>query len=272
MKARKPAPREHFRRYLSAFLTAARSVTGIIAKKMRGNVHRGRPEAIPHHEEVPMHPWVPDQMWETPLRQRNSNAIYDPQPPFVPPPLQQPVWVPDTPWEIPRQSRNNALLDSQPAFVPPPMPPPPTAGAGSDEIEAAFQEVLRLRAEEHVIIDRLRNALAGSTAREIGPGHNQGPPLQIEELDDESKQLLALLMDKGPRPAPADRAPIIEQAKKTLERSERIKSWLKNAATAAALIGVHEVTKDLTAPLWEALANKMVDLYHAIEVWISLLL
>ena len=187
------------------------------------------------------------------------------QPPFVPRPMQPPWFA--QPWGRPPPQRNNALYDSQPPFV----PPPSTGGAGGDEIEAAFQEVLRRHADLTSSIDRLRTAVTAPAAQEIGPGHNQGPSLQIDELDDNSKNLLALLQDKGPRPSPTDRAPIVEQAKETLERSERIKTWLKAAGLMVAAIGVREVTKDLTAPLWEALANKMVDLYHAIEAWISLL-
>src|SRR6266550_7583686 len=109
-------------------------------------------------------------------------------------------------------------------------PPPPPADVLDDEINARFQDVLRGQAELASSIDRLRGAITASpAAREIGPGHNQGPPLQIEELDAESKHLLALLQDKGPRPTPVDRALIAEQAEKTLQLSERVRTWLKQA-------------------------------------------
>jgi len=197
--------------------------------------------------------------------------------PAPPPPRQQPqppAWVPDQVWDMPYQQRNNALYDSQPPFVPPPMePPPPPADARDDEINARFQGVLRSHAELTSAIDRLRGAITASpAAREIGPGHNQGPPLQIEELDAESKHLLALLQDKGPRPTPVDRALIAEQAEKTLQLSERIRTWLKQAGFGLAIIGMQQVTKDLTAPLWEEVARRIVDLYHAIQVWLSSLL
>jgi len=84
--------------------------------------------------------------------------------------------------------------------------------------------------------------------------------------------MLALLMDKGPRPSSADLGSIVEEAKKTLEQSERIKTWLKAAVVSVIAIGAHEVIKDLTAPLWKDVAHKIVDLYHAIEAWVSLLL
>jgi hypothetical protein len=201
----------------------------------------------------------------------------DKEPPPTPPPPphgQQVVWVPEQWWE-PQLRRNNTLYNSQDTFVPPPMEPPsetPSADAGGDEIEARFQDIERRAAELTAAIDQLRGAIAASPAdREIGIGHNQGPPLSIEELDAESQHLLVLLKDKGPRPPPVDIAPIVEQAKKTLELSERIWQWLRVAGITVASIGVHEVTKDLTKPLWEEAARRIVDLYHAIEAWISVL-
>jgi hypothetical protein len=152
-------------------------------------------------------------------------------------------------------------------------PPPSPADARDDEINARFQDVLRSHAELTSAIDQLRGVIPASPAtREIGPDHNQGPPLQIEELDAADKYLLALLQDKGPRPTPVDRALIAEQAEKTLQLSERIRTWLKVAAIAVGSVGAHEVTKDLTAPLWEEVARRIVDLYHAIQVWLSSLL
>jgi hypothetical protein len=129
---------------------------------------------------------------------------------------------------------------------------------------------IRCQAELGSSIDRLRSAVTVPAAREIGPGHNQGPPL-VEELDDESKRLLGLLLDKGPRPSPADRALIVEQAKKTLGLSERIITWLGVLAVGGAKLGAYEVAKDLTKPLLADVAQKIVDLYHAIEAWVSLL-
>jgi hypothetical protein len=130
----------------------------------------------------------------------------EPAPPPRPQQPQPPVWVPDQVWDTPPLRRNNVLYDTQPNFVPPPMePPPPPADARDDEINARFQVVLRSHAELTSAIDRLRGAIKASpAAREIGRDHNQGPPLQIEELDAEDKRLLALLQDKGPRPAPVD--------------------------------------------------------------------
>jgi hypothetical protein len=126
-------------------------------------------------------------------------------------------------------------------------PPPPPADARDEDIEARFQDVLNRHADLSSSIDRLRSAITAS-ARAIGPGHNQGPPLQIEELDADSKHLLALLQDKGPKPSPVDLAPIVEQAKKTLRLSERIREWLIGVAGGVAVIGAREVTKDLTDP------------------------
>jgi len=76
---------------------------------------------------------------------------------------------------------------------------------------------------------------------------------------------------QGTKTITRDREPIVEQAEKTLRLSERITKWLIGAAVGMAVIGAREVTKDLTAPLWEDVAHKIVELYHAIQAWISLL-
>jgi hypothetical protein len=168
-------------------------------------------------------------------------------------------------WDTPPLRRNNALFATQPSFVP---PPPPTADARDDEINARFRDVLRDQAELASSIERLRVAIAASpAAREIGPGHNQGP--QIEELDAWEKHLVALLQDRGPRPNPVDRALITEHAEKTLVFSERIRTWLANLALEGAKVGAREVIKDLTARLWAEVADKLDMIYHAIKVWIS---
>jgi hypothetical protein len=212
----------------------------------------------------------PKRLWWKPTSWfsvfRRNQPVPDLPPPALPP-LQQTVWVPDQTWDVPPRPRNLPLYESS-NFVPPPTVP--RANARDEEIEARFQEVLRCQTELSSSIDRLRSAITASAKREIGPGHNQGPAL-IEELDADDKHLLALLQDKGPRPSPADRVPIVEQAEKTLGLSERIREWLTNAAVGVAKIGAREVTKDLTAPLWAEVAQKIVDLYHAIKVWISLL-
>jgi hypothetical protein len=177
--------------------------------------------------------------------------------------------VPDQVWDMPVR-RNNALLDSSFNFAPPPMePPPPPADARDDEINARFQDVLRRQAETTSAINLLGDAIAASAAREIGIGHNQGPPVSFEKLDAEDKRLLALLQDKGPRPRPVDRALIEEQAEKTLHLSDRIRTWLASLAAEAAKLGAREVAKDLTASLWEDVARRIVDLFHAIQVWLS---
>jgi len=216
----------------------------------------------------PKRPWWKPGSWFSVFRRNQPVPDLSPRPN---PPPQQPPWVPDQVWDMPPRPRNLALYESQPPFVPPPIEPP-AADARDGDIEARFQDVLRRHADLSSSIDRLRSAVTASAAPEIGPGHNQGPPLTIEELDAESKHLLALLQDKGPRPSPADRALIVEQAEKTLGLSERIRERLINAAVGVALIGAHEVTKDLTAPLWADVAQKIVDLYHAIQAWISLLM
>jgi hypothetical protein len=171
-------------------------------------------------------------------------------------------------WDMPPRPRNNALFESLSNFVPSPMePPPPT----DEDIKAAFQAVLDRQAALSSSIERLRSALVGSPPiTEIGPGHNQGPPL-VDELDAEDKRLLVLLQDKGPRPSPADCALIVEQAEKTLSLSKRIIAWLGLLAVGGAKLGAYEVTKHLTEPLWADVAQKIVDLYHAIEAWLPLL-
>lgn len=210
-------------------------------------------------------------------RRRRAAAIVadnNNDPPPMPFRQQQPVWVPEPFWEpSPVMRRNPNLYGPQDSFVPPPMEPPPTAVARDDEINARFQDVLRGQAELALSIDRLRVAITASPAvREIGPGHNQGPPLQIGELDAEDKRLLALLQDNGPRPSPADRALIAEQAEKTFQLSERIRTWLARLAAEAAKLGAREILKDLTAPLWEEVARWIVNLYHYIIAWLASLL
>jgi hypothetical protein len=150
-----------------------------------------------------------------------------------------------------------------------PDQPSPEDGGG-DDIEARFQDVLRRQADLSSSIDRLRSAVTASPRREIGPGHNKGPPL-IEELDAVSTHLLDLLQDRGPRPPPIDRVPIVEQAQRTLWLSARIKVWLGVLAIEGAKLGADEVAKHLTEPLWADVADKITGLCHAIVVWISLL-
>jgi hypothetical protein len=164
--------------------------------------------------------------------------------------------------------RNAALLDTMPGYVPSPPEPPPPANARDEEIDSRFQEVLRCQTGLSASIDRLRNAIAASPP-EIGPGHNQGPAL-FDELDAEDKSLLALLQDKGPKPGPADRALIAEQAEKTLSLSKRIITLLGVLALGGAKLGAGEVAKDLTAQLWADVAQKIEALYHAIKFWLGL--
>jgi hypothetical protein len=207
--------------------------------------------------------WVPDQMWNPPPMRRN-NALFESQPAFVPPPLQQSVWVP-----VPHQQRNNVLYESS-NFVPPPTEPPsPPADARGEEINASFKEVERCQADLASAMDRLRNALPTATAREIGPGHNQGPPLEDLVWAD---AFIELLKDEGPRiKTAADAKHLIEQTEKVKQLPDRIWAWLKAAGWLVAGVGAHKVTEDLTAPLWDDVAHKIVDLCHAIEVWVSLL-
>jgi hypothetical protein len=145
--------------------------------------------------------------------------------------------------------------------------PPPPADARAEDIEARFQDVLRLHADLSSSIDRLRSAVTASATREIGPGHNQGPSL--EDLDD-VEGLIALLKDQGPRVKTAiDAKALIEQTEKVKRLPERIWRLLAAAGLLVAGVGVREVTKDLTAPLWDDVTHRIVDLCHAIEVWVS---
>jgi hypothetical protein len=62
---------------------------------------------------------------------------------------------------------------------------------------------------------------------------------------------------------------ILEQAKRTQGFSERILAWLKFIGYGVATIGVREVTKNLTAPLWADVAHRIHDAYQALEGWLS---
>jgi hypothetical protein len=195
----------------------------------------------------------------------------DEKPPPPPPPGQQPVWLPEPMWEpSPQMRRNPNLYFSQDSFVPPPMQPPggTPAGAQVDEIAARFRDVERVSAELTSKVAELRGALQAQTGRVVGPGHNQGPPISPEELDD-VEHLIALLKEKGSTPAPADRALITEQAEKTVWLSDRIKTWLGALAITVVTIDGREVIKDLTASLCQAVADKIVELYHVVIAWLS---
>ena len=37
-------------------------------------------------------------------------------------------------------------------------------------------------------------------------------------------------------------------------------------------LGAKEVAKELTHPLWENVAQKILELYHAVEVWVASLI
>ena len=72
---------------------------------------------------------------------------------------------------------------------------------------------------------------------------------RLEDLD-EIDSLVALLRGTGPRPPPAARTVILEQAEGAMRVSERIRGLVVTAATEGAKLGSREVAKDLTAPLW----------------------
>lgn len=153
-----------------------------------------------------------------------------------------------------------------------PAPPPESAphGGGRDEaISAAFQEVVRQQSELASAIDRLRSAITETGGGNFGIGHNRGPAIEIEELVAEDARLLALLQDKGPNPSPADRIPIAEQAEKIPTLSERMSIRAKLLAAEGAKLGAREVAKNVTAPLWEEVARRLLELYHAIKIWLS---
>jgi hypothetical protein len=217
----------------------------------------------------PKRPWWKPSSWLSVFRRKRP--LPDPAPHLPPRKPQQPVtWVPDPVWQPQPMQRNAALLDTMPGFVPPPMEPPSPANANvpDEEIKAAFREVSRCQAELSASMERLRSAVSASPP-EIGPGHNQGPSL--EDLD-EVDEWIALLKDEGPRVKTAvDAKALIEQTEKVKRLPERIWNLLKAAGLLVLGVGVHEVTKDLTAPLWDNVAHKIVDLCHAIEVWVSLL-
>ena len=183
----------------------------------------------------------------------------DQEPPLPPRPnQQQPAWLPGPYWDIPPLRRNNALYDSQPPFVPPPP-----------DVEARFQDVMHQVAELRSAVDLLRDEVK-SKDQVIGPGHNQGPPLSLDELDDDIGPLIALLKDDGPKIKTVIEAkPVIEQAEKTVQRAQQITAWLATLTLGAAKLGGYEVTKVLTHPLWENVAQKILDLYHTIEVWVA---
>jgi hypothetical protein len=181
-------------------------------------------------------------------------------------------WVPGEWWSPPPIRRNPLLYTSQDQSfdMSPPQPPDaaPDTDARAEDIEARFQDVLRRSADLTAAIDLLRAAIPSPAGRVVGPGHNQGPPLPFEELDDETQHLLALLKEKGPTPAPADRALIVERADRTMRLSQRITAWLTNLGAEAAKLGAREVAKDLTAPLWQNAADRIIDLCHAIKDWL----
>jgi hypothetical protein len=65
---------------------------------------------------------------------------------------------------------------------------------------------------------------------------------------------------------------VIEQAEKAKGVSDKIRNWLSGAALGAVTLGVQQIYKDVTAPFWLEVADKIIDLYNAIKVFVSLLL
>jgi hypothetical protein len=63
----------------------------------------------------------------------------------------------------------------------------------------------------------------------------------------------------------------VEQAEKAVRVSERIKNWSTRLGAEGAKLGAREVAKDLTAPLWVEVAQRIADLYHSIMAWLSAL-
>jgi hypothetical protein len=202
-----------------------------------------------------------------PVIRRNQPA--SDLPPRPNPPLQQPVWVPDQVWDMPPRPRNLALEAALSGSQDPPLvyvPPDSTMDAREKEIRARLDDALRLANELTSTIARVRGV---STDREIGPRHNLGPP--IDDLDD-LEDLIALFKDEGSKVKTAiDAKPIVEQVEKAKRVPERIWGWLKAAGLLVGGVGLHKMTEDLTAPLWDELAHKLVEFCHAVEVWVSLL-
>lgn len=196
----------------------------------------------------------------SPIRKMDKKQMAnddDDQEPLLPPPSrQQPGWLPGPYWDIPPLRRNNALYDSQPAFV----PSPPTDAA------SALEDVLRKAAALTSAVDLLRDAVK-SQDQVIGPGHNQGPPLSVDELAEVDARLIELLKEGGPKIKTAvDAKPVVEQAEKIVGFYEKIKAYLDSLPLAAAALGIHEVAKD-----WENVAHKILDLYNAIATWLTFL-
>jgi hypothetical protein len=223
---------------------------------------------------------------------RRDQPVPDFRPPPAVPPQQQSGWVPEPWWphqqQPPMVQRFPGLYTQQANDLPEPPTTPVVSDSsaplstvskimvsgraemtltpGVEDIDVGFQEALRCAAELASLIDQLRKASSG---RQIGPGHNQGPSL--EDLDD-VEELIALLRDQGPRVKTAvDAKALIEQTEKVKRLPERIWNLLKAAGLMVAVVGVHKVTEDLTAPLWNNVAHRIADLCHIIEVWVTLL-
>jgi hypothetical protein len=197
----------------------------------------------------------------------------DKEPPEPPPPRprnqqQQMGWLDNQHFDPPRQQRNPALYNQPPAFA----HVPPTDAERNAATVARFEKVERLSAELTAEIALLREVIAEQATPEIGIGHNQGPPITPEELEGETTHLIALLKEKGPRPTSADKELIADQAKKALQVSEQIKTWLHTLTIEAVKLGAREVAKDLTAPLWSVVALVLAEFAEAILEWLKSLL
>jgi hypothetical protein len=190
--------------------------------------------------------------------------------PAQPPPSMG--WA-DTESYMPRPQRNNALLDSaiiQPASE---FPLNPQTGGGED-LQARFQKVQRLAQELNSSVDELRDAMKASPGGRDWIGHNQGPnlepepaPVPVEDLTAVDNFLLGLLKERGP--TPTDPKTLIEQADKALQLSQQIRDGLTALGIETAKLGAREVAKKLTAPLWAEVAQRIVNLYHAVIDWVS---
>jgi hypothetical protein len=109
------------------------------------------------------------------------------------------------------------------------------------------------------------------TARQIGPGHNQGPdflPVPIEDLD-EIDHLVALLKEQGPE-RPQDSTPLIQQDEKVVQIGDRITSALLHLGNAVATGAAMEAGKELYLNHWASVSHWISAVSSALLAFLGL--
>jgi len=164
------------------------------------------------------------------------------------------------------RQRNNALYDSiiQPGSEFPLHPQQPQQTIVAD----VLQKMLTISALVNETVVQLRT-LEGPADRSPGMGHNQGPPLSAEELD-EIERTTANLAEQAPTVSSAsDRARLVEQTESV---TTRLLDKLRSALSEIVKGGLRELGKEMLKQFvwWAGLAYLLGELGQKVHDWLSL--